>query len=285
MYVIKRNNDKELVNFNKILIRIRRLTHGLNELVDEAKIAKDVISSLYDCVTTQELDELSAEVSASLTSHHPDYSKLAARILQSNNRKTIPFREFYTTMSALSASGIVDGKLADYITENRIHIGEILTRYGNMDLDYFGFKTLQRSYFLRFNGRVAETPEFLFMRVSCAIHQGNLHRIEETYRGFIQKRFIHATPTLFNAGTVNPQLSSCFLLPISEDSITGIYKTLTDCANISKFGGGIGINVLLIGRATKLFHWKIALFSNFGAQKYFIFERAHKLAVQFALRL
>ncbi len=242
MIVIKRNKTEQRVDFNKILERIRRLTYELDVTVDETKIAQETIQKLYDRVSTQELDELSAEISAAKTGSHPDYNILAARILQSNNRKNIPFPTFCGAVSALAASGIVDPEFEHYVVENRIAIEGMLSRYGHMELDYFGFKTLQRSYLLRFNGRVAETPEFLFMRVSCAIHKGNLRRIEETYRGFIQKRFIHATPTLFNAGTVNPQLSSCFLLPISKDSIKGIYKTLDDCASISKFGGGIGIN-------------------------------------------
>ncbi|MAZ27807.1 MAG: ribonucleoside-diphosphate reductase subunit alpha [Cytophagaceae bacterium] len=251
MYVIKRDGRKEPVMFDKITARIRKLCYGLNPLVDPVKISLRVIEGLYDGVTTSELDNLAAEVAATMTTAHPDYAKLAARVsvsnLHKNTKKT--FSEVMTDLydyvnprTGKKAPMVAD-EVYDVIMQNKEELDSSIIYSRDFGYDYFGFKTLERSYLLKVNGKIAERPQHMLMRVAVGIHMDDLDSVKETYELMSKKYFTHATPTLFNSGTPKPQMSSCFLLTMKEDSIDGIYDTLKQTAKISQSAGGIGLSI------------------------------------------
>jgi ribonucleoside-diphosphate reductase alpha chain len=251
MYVVKRDGRREPVMFDKITDRVRKLCYELNELVDPVKVAMRVIEGLYDGVTTSELDNLAAETAASMTITHPDYAQLAARIAVSNLHKNTK-KSFSETMSDMyhyvnPRTGQEAPLLSDEVYETIMANAEVLdsTIIYNRDFnyDYFGFKTLERSYLLKLNGQIAERPQHMLMRVSVGIHLNDIESVIETYELMSKKFFTHATPTLFNSGTPKPQMSSCFLLSMKDDSIDGIYDTLRSTAKISQSAGGIGLSI------------------------------------------
>ena len=251
MFVLKRDGRKEAVKFDKITARIQKLCYGFSDLVDPTAVAMKVIEGIYEGVTTSELDNLAAEVSASMTTRHPDYALLASRISVSNLHKDTK-KSFSETMKDLyDFVNPKTGKKAPLIADDVIKIikknAELLdsTIIYDRDFgyDYFGFKTLERSYLLRLNGKIAERPQHMLMRVAIGIHKEDIQSAIETYELMSQKYFTHATPTLFNAGTPKPQMSSCFLLTMKDDSIDGIYDTLKQCAKISQSAGGIGLSI------------------------------------------
>ncbi|MEL6391013.1 MAG: ribonucleotide reductase N-terminal alpha domain-containing protein, partial [Bacteroidota bacterium] len=252
MQVVKRSGKKESVSFDKITARIKKLCYGLDENHIEAiDIAKKVIQGLYDGVPTTDLDNLAAETAASMAAHHPEYATLAARIAISNLHKSTQ-KSFSKTMESLYAyidpkTGAQAGLIADQtITTIRKHkdrINSAIIYDRDYNFDYFGFKTLERSYLLRMDGQVVERPQHMLMRAAIGIHGNDIDDAIETYNLMSEKWFIHATPTLFNAGTPKPQLSSCFLLSVTDDSIPGIFETLTRCAKISQSAGGIGLSI------------------------------------------
>jgi len=252
MEVVKRDGTREYVKFEKISSRIKKQTYGLNEdYVDYFEVSKKVIAGLYDGVTTEELDRLAAETSASLVTSHPDYSTLAARIAITSLYKRVDKR-FTETADKLyhyinpktgEKAGMISDDVYKVIVKNAKELDAMVVHDRDFNFDYFGFKTLEKSYLLKMFGEVAETPQHLYMRVAVGIWLDDLEMVQKTYDMLSQGLFTHATPTLFNAGTKRPQLSSCFLLDIDDDSIPGIYKTLSDCAVISQNAGGIGVNI------------------------------------------
>jgi len=251
MYVIKRNGHKEPVIFDKITDRIKKLCYGLNELVEPVKVAMKVIEGLYDGVTTSELDNLAAETAASMTVSHPDYAQLAARIAVSNLHKNTK-KSFSETMTDMyeyvnprtgKESPLIADDVYKVIKDNAAFLDSHVIYNRDFNYDYFGFKTLERSYLLKINGRIVERPQHMLMRVSVGIHLTDLAAVVETYDLMSKKFFTHATPTLFNAGTPKPQMSSCFLLTMRDDSIDGIYDTLKQTAKISQSAGGIGLSI------------------------------------------
>ena len=253
MMVTKRKGQLETVSFDKILKRIKN--QGLREngtqlQLNYTQLAMKVIDQLYDGISTTKIDELSAEQCASLASTHPDYNVLAGRILISNHQKNTS-SSFYDTMLKLYnfkdkaglSSPLVSADLFAVVTNKREFLDSLCDYSRDFLIDYFGFKTLERSYLMKVNGVSIERPQHMWLRVAIGIHGSDMYRIKETYDLMSQKYFTHATPTLFNAGTDRPQLSSCFLLAMEEDSIEGIYNTLKDCALISKYAGGIGLHI------------------------------------------
>lgn len=251
MFVIKRNGRKESVKFDKITARIQKLSYGLSPLVDVHDIAKKTIEGIYDGVTTTELDNLAAETAASLTTRHPDYALLASRIAVSNLHKNTK-KSFSDTMRALhqyidAATGkrmpLIADDVMSVIEANAELLDSTIIYDRDFGFDYFGFKTLEKSYLLRINGKIAERPQHLYMRVAIGIHKDDLEQAIKTYNLMSERWFTHATPTLFNAGTPKPQLSSCFLLTMKDDSIDGIYDTLKQTAKISQSAGGIGLAI------------------------------------------
>ena len=251
MYVVKRDGKREPVMFDKITARVRKLCYGLNDLVDPIKISMRVIEGIYDGVSTSELDSLAAEIAATLTTTHPDYAKVAARIAVSNLHKNTK-KSFSETMKDLyEYVNPRTGKQASMIAEDVYRIIEKnadkldSTIIYNRDFgyDFFGFKTLERSYLLKINGQIVERPQHMLMRVAVGIHLNDLDAAIETYELMSKRYFTHATPTLFNAGTPKPQMSSCFLLQMQDDSIEGIYNTLQQTAKISQSAGGIGLSI------------------------------------------
>ncbi|MEP0133165.1 MAG: ribonucleoside-diphosphate reductase subunit alpha [Eudoraea sp.] len=251
MYVVKRDGRKEPMMFDKITARVRKLCYGLNDLVDPVKVAMRVIEGLYDGVTTSELDNLAAEIAATLTTAHPDYAKLAARISVSNLHKNTK-KSFYETMKDLyeyvnprtgKEAPLLSDEVFKVISENADKLDSTIIYNRDFGYDYFGFKTLERSYLLKLNGKIAERPQHMLMRVAVGIHLNDLESAIETYELMSKKYFTHATPTLFNSGTPKPQMSSCFLLAMKDDSIDGIYDTLKQTAKISQSAGGIGLSI------------------------------------------
>ncbi|EAR02617.1 ribonucleoside-diphosphate reductase subunit alpha [Maribacter sp. HTCC2170] len=251
MYVVKRDGRKELIMFDKITARVRKLCYGLNGLVDPLKVAMRVIEGLYDGVTTSELDNLAAEIAATMTTTHPDYAKLAARISVSNLHKNTK-KSFSETMEDLytyvnprtgKKAPLLSDEVYKVIAENSVALDSTIIYNRDFGYDYFGFKTLERSYLLKLNGKIAERPQHMLMRVSIGIHLDDLDAVKETYELMSKKYFTHATPTLFNSGTPKPQMSSCFLLAMKDDSIDGIYDTLKQTAKISQSAGGIGLSI------------------------------------------
>ncbi|NVK03579.1 MAG: ribonucleoside-diphosphate reductase subunit alpha [Flavobacteriia bacterium] len=250
MHVIKRDGRKEAVKFDKITARIQKLCYGLSPLTDPTSVAMRVIEGIYDGVTTSELDSLAAEIAASMTIKHPDYAKLAARIAVSNLHKNTT-KSFSETMQDMydyvnpktgKKAPLIAEDVHEIIQANAEFLDSALIYDRDFSYDYFGFKTLERSYLLRLNGQIAERPQHMLMRVSIGIHKDDLEAAVETYELMSKKYFTHATPTLFNAGTPKPQMSSCFLLQMKDDSIDGIYDTLKQCAKISQSAGGIGLS-------------------------------------------
>ncbi|AYL98734.1 ribonucleoside-diphosphate reductase subunit alpha [Mucilaginibacter celer] len=250
MFVVKRDGRRESVKFDKITARIEKLCYGF-QLVDPIDVAKKVIEGLFDGVTTSELDNLAAETAASLTTKHPDYALLASRIAVSNLHKNT-IKSFSETMRLLheyvdkktgkDASLIADD-VWEVIQENAELLDSTIIYDRDFGFDYFGFKTLEKSYLLKIDGKIAERPQHLFMRVSVGIHKNDIESAIKTYHLMSERWFTHATPTLFNAGTPKPQMSSCFLLTMKDDSIEGIYDTLKQTAKISQSAGGIGLSI------------------------------------------
>jgi ribonucleoside-diphosphate reductase alpha subunit len=252
MLVLKRDGHRESVKFDKITSRIEKLCYGLDpKLVNPVEVAMKVINGLYDGVSTHELDNLAAEISATMITRHPDFAKLAARIAVSNLHKTTS-KSFSNTMKRLYQH--VDAKTGQnapmisketwkVIRNHAAELDDAIFYDRDFGYDYFGFKTLERSYLMKIEGKVVERPQHLLMRVSVGIHGEDIPAAIETYNLLSEKWFTHATPTLFNAGTPKPQLSSCFLLTMKDDSIDGIYDTLKNCAKISQSAGGIGLSI------------------------------------------
>ncbi len=251
MYVVKRDGRRESVKFDKITARIKKLCYGLNPLVTPEKVAMKVIEGLYDGVTTSELDNLAAEVAATNTITHPDYALLASRIAVSNLHKNTK-KSFSETVKDLyeyidpktnDKAPLISDEVYSVIKKNADVLDSTIIYDRDFRYDFFGFKTLERSYLLKLNGEVAERPQQMLMRVAIGIHTDDIDSAIETYNYMSEGWFTHATPTLFNSGTPKPQMSSCFLLTTKEDSISGIYDTLKQCAQISQSAGGIGLSI------------------------------------------
>ena len=251
MYVIKRDGRREAVKFDKITARVKKLCYGLDPMVDATQVTLKVIDGIFDGVTTSELDNLTAEVSATMTVKHPDYAQLASRIAVSNLHKNTK-KSFSETMKDLYTyldpkTGAKAALLADdvhkLIEDNADLLDSAIIYDRDFTYDFFGFKTLERSYLLRLHGQVVERPQHMLMRVAIGIHKSDLDSAIATYNDLSEGWYTHATPTLFNAGTPKPQMSSCFLLQLKDDSISGIYDTLKQCAQISQSAGGIGLNI------------------------------------------
>ena len=238
MRVIKRSGRIEDVKFDKVTNRISKLTHGLSENVDASMIAQQVFSSMHDNIKTHEIDTLSAEICIGMITSDPDYEILATRIVASNIQKRVP-SAFSEAMQKLYD--------ADIVTEEVIkvskHIDAHIKPERDYDFGYFGLKTLEKGYLQKIHDEIVETPQYMYARVSIGIHGEDVERVVETYDAMSKGLFIHATPTLFNAGTPRPQMSSCFLVANKDDSIDGIYDTVKECAQISKWAGGIGLHV------------------------------------------
>ena len=252
MLVLKRDGHRESVKFDKITSRIEKLCYGLDpKLVNPVEVAMKVINGLFDGVSTHELDNLAAEISATMTTRHPDFARLAARIAVSNLHKTTS-KSFSNSMKRLyqhvdSKTGqnapMISKETWKTIRSHAAELDEAIFYDRDFSYDYFGFKTLERSYLMKIEGRVVERPQHMLMRVAVGIHGEDIPAAIETYNLLSEKWFTHATPTLFNAGTPKPQLSSCFLITMKDDSIDGIYDTLKNCAKISQSAGGIGLSV------------------------------------------
>jgi len=251
MNVVKRDGRREPVMFDKITDRVRFLCYELNDLVDPVKVAMRVIEGLYDGVSTSELDNLAAETAASMTISHPDYAQLAARISVSNLHKNTK-KSFSETMTDMylyvnprngKKSPLLSDEVYKAIMDNSELLDSTIIYNRDFNYDYFGFKTLERSYLLKINGQIVERPQHMLMRVSVGIHPTDMEAAIETYELMSKKYFTHATPTLFNSGTPKPQMSSCFLLTMKDDSIDGIYDTLKQTAKISQSAGGIGLSI------------------------------------------
>ncbi|SPN67881.1 CPXV083 protein [Cowpox virus] len=252
MFVIKRNGYKENVMFDKITSRIRKLCYGLNtDHIDPIKIAMKVIQGIYNGVTTVELDTLAAEIAATCTTQHPDYAILAARIAVSNLHKETKklFSEVmedlfnYVNPKNGKHSPIISSITMDVVNKYKDKLNSVIIYERDFSYNYFGFKTLEKSYLLKINNKIVERPQHMLMRVAVGIHQWDIESAIETYNLLSEKWFTHASPTLFNAGTSRHQMSSCFLLNMMDDSIEGIYDTLKRCALISKMAGGIGLSI------------------------------------------
>jgi ribonucleoside-diphosphate reductase alpha chain len=251
MDIVKRNGSSEPLKLEKISSRIKKLTYGLNERVDPDIVSTKVVSGLYDGVSSAELDQLSAETAASMVTVHPDFGKLAARIaitaLYKNVEKdfSVIAKKLYDYINPKTGdkAGMISDEVYAVIQKYSQELDAMIVHDRDFNFDYFGFMTLRKSYLLKIDNESAETPQHLYMRVAVGIWRDNLDMVQKTYDMLSQGLFTHATPTLFNASTNRPQLSSCFLLDIDEDSIPGIYKTLSDCALISQSAGGIGINI------------------------------------------
>ena len=250
MYVTKRNGKEEIVSFDKILTRIKRIGQEANIKINYTTLVMKVIDQLYSGISTGKIDELSAEQCASMSSIHPDYNILAGRITVSNHHKNTD-TSFMSVVKKLyeykdkhnKSSPLVTKELYETVKKNEKEIEEMLDYQRDYLIEYFGFKTLERAYLMRVDKVVVERPQHMWMRVSLGIHGNDIARVRETYDLMSQKKFTHATPTLFNAGTPHPQLSSCYLIAMENDSIEGIYNTLKDCALISKWAGGIGLHI------------------------------------------
>lgn len=249
MYVVKRDGRKEVVKFDKITARIVKMCYGLDPLVSPEAVAMKVIEGIYDGVTTSVLDNLAAETAAAKTIDHPDYALLASRIAVSNLHKETKksFSEVmedmynYIDPKTNQRASLLADDVYEVIQENKDTLDSSIIYDRDFRYDYFGFKTLSRSYLLKLDGKIAERPQQMLMRVSIGIHKHDIQAAIKTYNLMSEGWFTHATPTLFNSGTPKPQMSSCFLLTMKEDSIDGIYETLKSCAKISQSAGGIGL--------------------------------------------
>lgn len=252
MLVVKRDGRRETVKFDKITARIEKLCYGLDlNYIQPIDVARKVINGIYDGVTTQELDNLAAETAASMTVKHPDYSKLSARIAISNLHKTTSksfsntMKRLYTYVDAKTGQNapLLSTETYGIIKKHAAQLDSAIIYDRDFGYDFFGFKTLERSYLMKVDGKIVERPQHMLMRVAIGIHGEDIESAIKTYNLMSEKWFTHATPTLFNAGTPKPQLSSCFLLTIQEDSIDGIYDTLKQTAKISQSAGGIGLSI------------------------------------------
>lgn len=252
MYVVKRDGRQESVHFDKITARLKKLNYGLSsDHCDPVVVAQKVCAGVYKGVTTSQLDELAAETAAAMTTNHPDYALLAARIAVSNLHKNTKksfsetVKDMYNHVSERSGqkAPLISDEVYDIIMKNATRLDSEIIYDRDFDYDYFGFKTLERSYLLKVQGKVVERPQHMLMRVAVGIHKDDIESAIRTYHLMSQRWFTHASPTLFNAGTPRPQLSSCFLICMKDDSIEGIYDTLKECAVISKSAGGIGVSV------------------------------------------
>lgn len=252
-YVINRKGEKEPVYFDKIKFRLTQLCEMQPELdkISTINLAKKVIDGLYPGVTTSELDTLAAETAAYLVSTHPQYDVMAARIEVSNLHKNAP-KTFSEAMKLAYNNRVVKTgthapliakHIYEFIEQNKEELDAMVNKERDFYFDYFGFKTLASKYLFRIKNEIIETPQYMFLRVSIGIHCGDLSAIRETYDYMSNLMFTHATPTLFNSGTPHPQMSSCFLLTMKDDSIDGIYETVKRCALISKYAGGIGLSI------------------------------------------
>src|SRR6185503_16748707 len=251
MFVLKRDGKKEAVKFDKVTARGQKLAYGLSEHVDTFQVAKKTSEGIYDGVTTSDLDNLAAETAASLTTKHPDYALLASRIaisnLHKNTKKSFSdvMKDLYEYVDPRTGKNapIIADDVYKVISDNSDVLDSTIIYDRDFGYDYFGFRTLEKSYLLKTNGIVAERPQHMIMRVAVGIHKENIESVIETYNLMSERWFTHATPTLFNAGTPKAQLSSCFLLMMEDDSIEGIYNTLKKCAKISQSAGGIGLSM------------------------------------------
>ena len=255
MRVTKRNGKTENVSFDKILTRIKKIGNEVGIQLNYSSLAIKVIDQLYDKIETSKIDELTAEQCASLSTQHYDYSTLASRICVSNHQKNTPFSMFQCVKKLYNhkdfegnPAPLISNNVMDFVKKYKSEIEEIIDYNLDYLIDYFGFKTLERAYLFRVNGTIVERIQHMWMRVAIGIHcntqnKNSLDLVKETYNLMSHKYFTHATPTLFNAGTLRPQLSSCYLIAMEEDSINGIYGTLGDCAKISKWAGGIGLHI------------------------------------------
>jgi len=251
MYVVKRDGHREPIMFDKITARVKKLCYNLNPLVDPVRVAMRVIEGLYDGVTTSELDNLASEIAATMTTSHPDYAQLAARISVSNLHKNTK-KSFSDTMTDLykyvnprtgKDAPLLSDEVYNIIQKHKDVLDSSIIYNRDFGYDFFGFKTLERSYLLKLNGEIVERPQHMLMRVSVGIHMEDIDAVLETYELMSKRFFTHATPTLFNSGTPKPQMSSCFLLAMQDDSIDGIYDTLKQTAKISQSAGGIGLSI------------------------------------------
>jgi len=251
MYVLKRDGREEEVMFDKITARIKKLCYGLSPMIEPVKISMRVIDGLYDGVTTSELDNLAAEQAAALTTTHPDYALLASRIAVSNLHKETS-KSFSKTIQKLydyvdpktgKKAPLIADDVYEIVMKNKEELDSKIIYDRDFGYDFFGFKTLERSYLLKLDGRIAERPQHMLMRVSLGIHKEDIESAIDTYTLMSERWFTHATPTLFNSGTPKPQMSSCFLLTMQDDSIPGIYDTLKQCSLISQSAGGIGLSI------------------------------------------
>ncbi len=251
MYVVKRDGRREAVKFDKITARVKKLCYELDPIVDATQVTLKVIDGIFDGVTTTQLDNLTAEVAATMTVKHPDYAQLASRIAVSNLHKNTK-KSFSETMKDLytyldpktgARAALLADDVHEIIQKNAEVLDSAIIYDRDFNYDYFGFKTLERSYLLRLHGQVVERPQHMLMRVAIGIHKNDLDSAIRTYNDLSEGWYTHATPTLFNAGSPKPQMSSCFLLQLKDDSISGIYDTLKQCAQISQSAGGIGLSV------------------------------------------
>jgi ribonucleoside-diphosphate reductase alpha chain len=251
MYVVKRDGRKEAVKFDKITARVIKMCYGLDPMVSPEAVAMKVIEGLYDGVSTTDLDNLAAEVAAAKTTEHPDYALLASRIAVSNLHKETK-KTFSDVMTDLyeyidpktgQSAALLSEEVYQIVVNNREALDSSIIYDRDFRYDYFGFKTLTRSYLMKLEGKIAERPQHMLMRVSLGIHKEDIKSAIATYNLMSEGWFTHATPTLFNSGTPKPQMSSCFLLTMKEDSIPGIYDTLKSCAQISQSAGGIGLSI------------------------------------------
>jgi ribonucleoside-diphosphate reductase alpha chain len=252
MYVIKRDGRRESVKFDKVTARIERLCYGLDPVfVQPVEVAMKVVSGIYDGVTTSELDNLAAETAASMTTKHPDYATLAARIAISNLHKntlksfsgTVKMLYQYVDPKTGENASLIAKDVWKVVQANAAFLDSSIIYDRDFGYDYFGYKTLEKSYLLKLHNKIVERPQHMLMRVAVGIHGENIEKAVETYNLLSERWFTHATPTLFNAGTPKPQLSSCFLLTMKDDSIEGIYDTLKQTAKISQSAGGIGLSI------------------------------------------
>ena len=251
MYVVKRDGRREAVKFDKITARVKKLCYELDPIVDATQVTLKVIDGIFDGVTTTQLDNLTAEVAATMTVKHPDYAQLASRIAVSNLHKNTK-KSFSETMKDLytyldpktgARAALLADDVHEIIQKNAEVLDSAIIYDRDFNYDYFGFKTLERSYLLRLHGQVVERPQHMLMRVAIGIHKSDIESAIRTYNDLSEGWYTHATPTLFNAGSPKPQMSSCFLLQLKDDSISGIYDTLKQCAQISQSAGGIGLSV------------------------------------------
>jgi ribonucleoside-diphosphate reductase alpha chain len=242
MKVTKRNGELSAMLFDKVTVRISKLTHGLSSEIRGDKVAQKVFSSMYDGIHTYEIDTLSSEICIGMITDHPDYEILATRITASNIQKRVP-KKFSKSMKLLHDSGILDTSIWLYISKNSEEFDTIIDSKLDFGFGFFGLKTMEKIYLQKVNNVIIETPQYMFLRVSCGIHCNDIPKTIETYRTMACGYFIHATPTLFNSGTKTPQMSSCFLMAAKDDSIDGIYDTIKECAQISKWAGGIGLHI------------------------------------------